>query len=391
LINAPVALRADGSKMWEQTRMAWAPNGMIGYVVNMGHESFTDSPDSVRYPVVFKTTNAGATWARVAALNVGSIDSMIGFIRAGYTDITEGFDFNLCVGSDNNLHIFLPVVPAGATYTQFYDRPVLCDVFTTNGGSLWTANMLAIPAGGSVGAFLSSTGAAAFQEYNRPQITRTLDGSKMFFTWFETDTLIWGSSVGNVQPDMWTVGLDVATGLYTDSMNLTAGTAADGACNFAVISPLVLPGSGAGCYNIPAAYLSSPSNGTYDGSLNVNYIGGAEICAPFTKTAAFTTPVGNYVLTGIHENSASSFSVSQNYPNPFRGETRLDITVQNSSNGGIIEISNILGKVVKTIKLNTLTTGSNTVVIDGTGLSAGIYTYTVTIGGEKVSSKLMVK
>jgi flagellar hook assembly protein FlgD len=56
-----------------------------------------------------------------------------------------------------------------------------------------------------------------------------------------------------------------------------------------------------------------------------------------------------------------------------------------------VEVYNVLGKLVKSMNLSDLTAGTNTVTLDLAGLNAGLYTYTVTVGAEKLTRTLMVK
>ena len=157
--------------------------------------------------------------------------------------------------------------------------------------------------------------------------------------------------------------------------------------NFGTVSPLALAGSAAGCYNIPmtaAIILTDVSS-----AIDFKYLQGVEVCdAEFTVAGAPIDLVNSAV--GVQENSAKNVSVSSNYPNPFTGETRFDINLKSKSNV-TVEVYNVLGKVVKTINAGNLNTGAHTIKIDASGLSSGVYTYTVTVGAEKLTGKMMIK
>ncbi len=94
---------------------------------------------------------------------------------------------------------------------------------------------------------------------------------------------------------------------------------------------------------------------------------------------------------GVNEvTKSSSFSMSQNFPNPFNGSTRFELNLKNNADV-TVEVYNVLGKLVKSMNLTDLTAGINTVSLDLTGLNSGLYTYSVTVGSEKLTRTLMVK
>lgn len=101
--------------------------------------------------------------------------------------------------------------------------------------------------------------------------------------------------------------------------------------------------------------------------------------------ATWTNPVGVSEIT-----KSSSFSMSQNFPNPFNGTTRFELNLKNNADV-TVDVYNVLGKMVKSMNLTDLTAGINTISLDLAGLNAGLYTYSVTVGAEKLTRTLMVK
>jgi hypothetical protein len=99
----------------------------------------------------------------------------------------------------------------------------------------------------------------------------------------------------------------------------------------------------------------------------------------------WSNPVGVSEIT-----KSSSFSMSQNFPNPFNGSTRFELNLKNNADV-TVEVYNVLGKLVKSMNLTDLTAGINTVTLDLAGLNSGLYTYSVTVGSEKLTRTLMVK
>jgi len=82
--------------------------------------------------------------------------------------------------------------------------------------------------------------------------------------------------------------------------------------------------------------------------------------------------------------------VNQNYPNPFENTT--NVLVWLTRPGDVkIEVRNMMGAVVKNQTYSSLFQGNHELSIDGSGLTAGVYTYTLITGGNSVSKTMMVK
>ena len=89
-------------------------------------------------------------------------------------------------------------------------------------------------------------------------------------------------------------------------------------------------------------------------------------------------------------NTGEVMVVNQNYPNPFENTT--NVLVWLTRPGDVkIEVRNMMGAVVKTQTYNSLFQGNHELSIDGSGLTAGVYTYTLITGGNSVSKTMMVK
>ena len=365
------------------TQIAWAPNGLTGYAALLGHESFSDAPDSSLYPTVFKTTDAGATWNRVASLGLNAIDTIL---QSGLA-ITTGFEMDMTVDANGNCHLVLEVGPLGSSGYSIVSQSGffgIFDIYTTDGGTNWNAQLLALPQTFR-GEFTDSQ---TLNEDNRCQVSRTLDGTRLFFVWFDTDTLTFGVT-DNINPDAHCVGYNVTTNQWTQDINLTAGTDADGVCIFGNVSPFTLAGSAAGCNKIPMGILALTGGGP-SSFVDHSYINGAEVCdADFTVTGA-PQAITNFAVSVQEIPATASFAIGQNYPNPFNGSTSLDVNLKNNTDV-TVEVYSIIGKLVSTSRYTNLNAGVNTLTIDASNLSAGMYTYSVTIGTEKVSRNMIVK
>ena len=383
-IAAPIAPDLDGTRTLISTSIAWGSGG-VGYVAMLAHDDYTTVLDSNAAPIVFKTSDNGATWTKVASLDMSSFDALFQF----GVPYTTAFELDMTVDNNNNAHLIFGVGALGASAYSMNTGAGswgLFDVSTSNGGISWNAQLLATPQTFR-GEFADAGN--TLQEDSRPQIARTADGTKLFFTWFDTDTTLFFTT-DNLFPDVHTIALNTVTGLWTPETNLTAGSSADGICIFGNVSPFSLDGATAGCYKIPVSILALTGGGPSSQS-DHSYLDGLEICDAAFTVAGTTTPIDNFVITGINENNGPvSFDLGQNFPNPFNGSTQFNLNLVKSSDV-TVEVYNVLGKLVKSATYENLQAGVNTIAINASDLSAGLYSYRVVVGSEMATRTMIVK
>jgi hypothetical protein len=80
-------------------------------------------------------------------------------------------------------------------------------------------------------------------------------------------------------------------------------------------------------------------------------------------------------------------SLSDNMPNPFDNNTVIRCTVEPTAKNAFLEITDVSGKVVKTIPL---VAGENTVTVEAADLGSGVYFYSLLTDGKRVETKRMV-
>jgi len=97
-------------------------------------------------------------------------------------------------------------------------------------------------------------------------------------------------------------------------------------------------------------------------------------------------PVGVAV---VHDNMPLRFHLEQNYPNPFNPRTTIRFTL---SQPGFVELKvyNLQGQEVKTIVSEAMTSGTHQVLFDATGISSGVYYYTLTHNGQKQTKQMVI-
>lgn len=98
----------------------------------------------------------------------------------------------------------------------------------------------------------------------------------------------------------------------------------------------------------------------------------------------------NVGIQNIGSNVPEKFSLGQNYPNPFNPVTKIRFDVSSSSKV-TLKVYNILGQLVETlINGENLTPGTKEIAFDGTGLTSGIYFYTLTSDKGFSNTKKMI-
>ena len=92
----------------------------------------------------------------------------------------------------------------------------------------------------------------------------------------------------------------------------------------------------------------------------------------------------------VDENPAQALEISQNFPNPFNGQTYVEMSLNRASNVSM-EVYTITGQKVAMSDYGYKTTGLHTIAIDASQLNTGVYFYTITAGESKVTRKMIVE
>ncbi len=84
-----------------------------------------------------------------------------------------------------------------------------------------------------------------------------------------------------------------------------------------------------------------------------------------------------------------TFSLGQNYPNPFNPTTRIEFSLSNATRIRL-EIFDMLGRKVATIKDGIESQGEHLIDFDGTKLGSGIYVYRLSSPNKVISRKMIL-
>ena len=123
--------------------------------------------------------------------------------------------------------------------------------------------------------------------------------------------------------------------------------------------------------------------------------------SPANSTSTLTDSAGHYQLsivqTSVEPGSQlpTSFKLEQNYPNPFSSSTVVPFELKAQSDIQVT-IYDILGRVVRRIAAGAQSAGSHGVVWDGRNtlghrVASGVYFYSLQVGGEIQTRKMVFK
>lgn len=378
-------------------KVAFSPDGQIGYICVLGNdgEASQQSGYSNYYPIIFKSTDGGATWTGPTFIQLDGPDGLGGIVYHHLTDqliadlfeppvptreeisYTTAFDHDIAVDASGNLHIAVLIGPTGSDPQSIITAKgytAVVDIFTTDGGTTWFVEEMGRP-----NTFRGTFGEISSD--NRVKITSNAAATKFFFSWLDTDI---EDAEDNDRPNIWCRGFDPSTYMKT------ANSDGDGPTNVTLFSS----GMWQSYYGTAGNFCFTTVNG-----YNIPYI--YQEMDPADPAAAvqyqyitdFYFTDADFTIQGINtpEKPANQLaSVSQNFPNPFNNETYVTVSLNEGSYLSV-DVFTLTGQKVVTKDYGYMTNGSHTITISGTDLTSGIYFYTVTAGENKVTRKMIVE
>ena len=108
------------------------------------------------------------------------------------------------------------------------------------------------------------------------------------------------------------------------------------------------------------------------------------------KTMFIKAEKADFLITGNEEAEMLNFDVSQNFPNPFSTFSEIKVKL-NRATDLQLEIVNLAGQKIYSAEILGARPGMNTLSIDGSEFSPGVYFYTVKAGESSVTKKMIVE
>ncbi|MGZ3943053.1 MAG: hypothetical protein ACXVOH_13950, partial [Bacteroidia bacterium] len=331
-------------------RIAFSPDGTVGYWVAQGRlaTDYGNSADSMLAPMVYKTTNGGNSWFPVLQgfdwsnqhpellKNIGYVFGQNG-ARHFRLNYKHGFD--VTVDSIGTLHLVTSLTGVygdGAQkdsliFSNTYDydyinhHPIIWDLMTD--GTTWKTLMVDSIMSSYVGAdpAIDTTASAnpwgnagTFLAYGaRIQISRSVTGGKIFYSWADSDPII-TSSIYNIEPDIHTKSYDLSQQKVTPTFNTTDGLTI---CYFHYMSDISYFDNGSGKWISPVVYTADSSmnsgNWPYNGTGPVSY--GYSDCSAIANSDYTNTANVISSATSASCTPSVSFIMHQDSVNPQPG------------------------------------------------------------------------
>ncbi len=418
----PTILRSTGSKQFtpNMADMAWNDAGTVGYVMMIGARAGTSGVMKGYQPIVYKTTNSGASWSLLPAQDFTTnlfkgVNDRI-WATSSNTNLavpffSSGEGNDMCVDVNDNLHLAITVVGSYSNHNDSLDYtsswgtekysfpygsfgyPTIYDFYTQTSGG-WNYHIVDSmstegPAGTSTGGGFANNpwAASAYPLDARIQVSHSPDRKKIFYSWTETDTTTVSNLHWNAFPDIITRGYDVTLDKVTKRLNITTGvTTPNNADQTAYMhfmsNRTILTNSVLNTNEIP---FTISYNASLDGNQPVNhyYLKGAS----FTQTDFTINPMRPVGVQSLANNTPNYEVVA--YPNPASGSTTISVTLKEVKNFEI-NIYNTVGALIQTVNVNGQI-GGNNVTLDISKLNAGVYFYNVKADNSVITNKLIVE
>lgn len=390
LFPFPVSSNIDGSKLMSSFKVAFGDDGLHGYMVALAHNDYTLFPDSAYYPIVYKTVDGGTTWSGPIDINISALETTIPALTGTGNLVSTSFECDAVVDANNNLHVVTGACAGADGFSIFQGAGAssIVDIYTTDGGTTWFGQALGVPMTGRGNYGDGSSTNATLSQDNAPQATRSWDGTKLMFTWLDTDTLSF-AGIGNVQPDVWACAYDVTTNMWTATSNRTPGLA-----TFMFGNAAYYALENAGTYTVPVAFQVIDGTTGTGQPLNtggpVQYGYNDDVTFTATDFTVAGTPIPLVVANGINTIESVTTSNVTVVPNPAVGSAKIAYLL-NSTSDVTVKIVNMVGATVKELSFPSQSVGVHDFKLDLTGYNQGVYFVNVTSNGNVSTTKFVVK
>lgn len=369
---------------YTMTHLAFDAAGVNGYAVFFGVQASATTPETRTFqPIVYNTTDGGATWSAAwAPYDYSGLISGLAPIVITATDGSVKPWFSMSNGSDivvdNNgqLHIVCAIEwgssdsndSLGYTWNRNDFVHYIYDVHTT-GVNTWDAVLIdSLKTDATTTQSPFYDGSTPYDLDARIQASISPSRDHIFYFWADTDPAIAGGE--NAYPNLFGKGIDWSTGMATATKQFTL---TDDAYYHYNSNLALINGS---TYTIP-----STNSIDRDGSHNV--IGTWDHY--YINDVTFDE---SEFTVGVNE-SVASFGTVGAYPNPASDVLNVNITLNNNEEV-MINMYNTIGQVVSTETRN-MSAGANTIQMNTSNLQAGVYFLNVTASGSTVTTKVVVE
>lgn len=373
-----------------QALLGFNASGTTGYCVFFGVDG-AQTASSMRsfLPIVYKTTNSGASWT-MQPMNDFTTIPVIADLLIPATDgqlkpwFSQGQGADVVVDANDQLHIICTISSGasndddslGFTWTLTGQggttgRHYIYDVHTTTSGwDAWLIDSLMTSSTSTSSIFIDGANGNALVETDaRLQVSHSTDRTKLFYMWVDTDPSV---SDENIIPDLFGKGVDLATGFATARKQFT--TSQDFYYHY-VSNVALVNGS---TYTVPATN-SIDRNGSHDIATTFDhyYLNNVTF-----NTSEFTT------IIGVADAAAETATFNA-YPNPAHELVNVNLNLVQSGRVSISLLNSVGQEVLA--ENRELAQGANLIKLNTSELPAGIYMVEVTSPEARSASKIVIE
>jgi len=115
----------------------------------------------------------------------------------------------------------------------------------------------------------------------------------------------------------------------------------------------------------------------FEGGQARMWFDGQKYLSQFSAALGYAAGPGPVAVTDGPEGIPASFGVAQNYPNPFNPTTTITYELPWTSEVRL-SVHDMLGREVRMLVIEKKAAGSYSVILNGAGLSTGVYVYRLT-------------
>jgi len=225
--NPTLNTALTGSVHVSDYNIAFDPTGTFGWMSFLSHA--TGGPSNYAYyPIFYKTTDGGASWTGPIQVDLNQFPCITSLLT-GTSVATTAFEHDLTVDINGNPHLLTTICNGDNAYAVYFGYTHhMFDITNLNG--VWNAYDIANVNSGRGGWGTSPTNTVTMDM--APQVSRTADGKKIFFTWTDNTTYTVGAA--NQSPNLFSRAYDVTTWKWTPVKDFTS-------CNVATNGKMIFP------------------------------------------------------------------------------------------------------------------------------------------------------
>lgn len=407
-------LRTDGSKqLYSKPLMTWNQSGTVGYAIFIGSKAGATQSNIGWQPIIYKTTNSGLTWVLTSGIDFNANTIANNFIKdridgiptnpnlkIPYFNINEGI--GVTVDMFDKLHIAATLASTKNNHqdsleftTKFVNnnelyhwrhtnasRPYLYD-FIGDGNTMQCAVIDSLQTE-APGCLLSEPGYiynpwnadpltnAKVASGNRIQLSRSVDGTYIVFTWAESDTnFTTNNTKWNEMPNVKARCLNALIGYgLSNWVPVTASSPLNTNVKYKAMFHYASPISSLASVLINTTSITLPitvSNNSTLQQLNpvTHWFANAKL--DFNSFYPWPSPILSLKTQEISSIDKNIFV----YPNPIKDELKIESVFFSNNVSYNIELIDLLAN--RLFKYECLELTENKIILNVKNLNKGVY------------------